>query len=236
MHLNQDLMRLAQQKVDEQVGEYEGQLVSNLKHQFMSDYPQDTKASFSLLSRRMFGVSNNRLDLLNNDDPLVLKTIRVTGNEQPAESMSFFEAKFNEWLEAKTWHQTRLYQYFYNTQFAFQVFQQFPAGQRVADDEMTFKRAFIWQMPEYDLEHGLKKIWVDTCHLLSTGQLVITPKTQKSGKIIYHNNLPKAKDNDVCHLRPGGKNAQDVVLLPTGQKIARQRFWLNKQYVKDVIL
>ncbi|WP_304054890.1 DNA mismatch repair protein MutH [Levilactobacillus namurensis] len=236
MRLNQKSLEKDQLKVDKLMKPYQGKLVSELKRGFLQNYSQDTKASFAVLARRMFGISDNHLSLDSSEKPLILKTIRVTGNDQPAENMSFFEVRFDEWLEADSWHETMLYQYFYDTQFVFQVFQQFPSGLRVPDNQMTFKRALVWQMPDYDLEHGLKKLWLDTCHLIKTNQIRIVPKKQKTGKIIYRNNLPKSKDNTVCHLRPGGKNGKDVIMLPSGQEIARQRLWLNKQYVNDVIL
>ena len=49
------------------------------------------------------------------------------------------------------------------------------------------------------------------------------------------NNLPSGSFNGIAHLRPGGANGMDRVTLPNGLKIARQRFWLNAEYVSELI-
>lgn len=72
-------------------------------------------------------------------------------------------------------------------------------------------------------------------YLINERKLEITPVKQKSGKIINKNNLPSGKFNLLGHLRPGGKNGDDQVELPTGQSIVKQRFWFNIDYVKEII-
>lgn len=46
-----------------------------------------------------------------------------------------------------------------------------------------------------------------------------------------YNNLPKASENRVCHVRPHGRNANDTYELPDGRRFPKQSFWLNNSYI-----
>ena len=71
--------------------------------------------------------------------------------------------------------------------------------------------------------------------IIIENKLEIVEVTQKNGKVIYKNNLPSSKFNSLGHLRPGGRNGEDKSDLPTGQRITKQRFWFNAEYVKEII-
>ncbi len=54
-------------------------------------------------------------------------------------------------------------------------------------------------------------------------------------------NFPKSTDNNYCHVRPHGKNANDTYPLPIADKLTganeytKQCFWLNRNYIKAII-
>lgn len=231
---NKDLMISAKAEIDSMIDRYKGKKVSELNEIFnMPD--KTTKASFVNLARKMLDIPNNKFELCGNKVDAVLKTIRLTGMKTPAESMSFMPVDFDEWTNQIVWENSSLYKYFEKKMLVLFIFQQYPTGKRVDDSEMTFLDVKIWKMSEYDLNHELKEVWEQVRYLINENKLEITPVEQKNGKIINKNNLPSSKFNTLGHLRPGGINGNDKVMLPTGQNIVKQRFWFNTEYIKEIL-
>lgn len=235
MGISDEIIESAQQEIDVLISKYVGKTVEEIKLEFFPEGTTNNKAQFTTLARTMLGQRNHQVNLLNDRFDCILKTVRVTGNEKPAESMSFIEVDFDDWCLQEEWKQTRIYQYFKTQFFLFFVFQQFPLGKRVADSEMTFKGATLYKVTDYDLNHGIKEVWQEVKSLVNENRLELVPYTQKNGKIVIKNNLPATKFNGIAHLRPGGKNGDDKVQLPNGQSIVRQRIWFNTEYVAEII-
>ena len=84
-------------------------------------------------------------------------------------------------------------------------------------------------MPEVVIEHELKDLWKTTKLILETG---VELKATNNG---VSNNLPGTKFNGVCHIRPKGKDGKDKVMLPDGQMIAKQCYWLNREYIAEIV-
>lgn len=219
--------------LDRRVQNYVGHSVADLKHQF--GYQGDGKANFAVLARRMLNISNqDHLDLATSGD-FCVKTVRVTGAENPAEPMVFQEIDFDEWCSDLAWHQTKTYRFFASTYLALVVYQQYPAGQRVADSDILFQGVHVVKIPDYDLEHGIQDLRNEVRRLVTTGQFKVTETVNSKGKVIRHNNFPGIKFNGVAHIRPGGVNGDDLVTLPSGQQVSVQRFWLNSGYIKKLL-
>ena len=70
--------------------------------------------------------------------------------------------------------------------------------------------------------------------MLINGGIDLEPVQQKN-RVIVKNNLPKPGHNGLCHIRPKGKDGSDKVPLPDGQMIAKQAFWLDKDYIGKII-
>lgn len=234
MNNDKELIISSQVEIDNMLSNYKGMRVSDIKAS-LSMPKKDNKASFVQLAKKMMGITNNKFSLCDGEVAAVLKTVRLTGMETPAEAMSFMPVNFKEWSETVAWESSSLYNYFYEKTLVLFIFQQYPTGKRVDDSEMTFLGAKVWKMSEYDLNHGLKEVWEKVRYLINSNKLEITPVKLKSGKIINKNNLPTGLFNSLGHLRPGGINGDDKVLLPTGQRIVKQRFWFNNEYVKEII-
>lgn len=231
---DEDLIVSAQLEIDNKLQKFKGMKVSELK-EHVGITTKDNKASFVSLARKMLGISSNQFTLCDGKVDAVLKTVRVTGMKNPAESMSFMPVNFDEWINSPSWVDSSLYKYFKEKTLILFIFQQYPSGQRVDDNEMTFYGVKVWKMSNYDLNHGLKEVWDEVCSLLNENRLEISPVIQKNGQVINKNNLPKSGFNDLGHLRPGAKNGDDKILLPTGQTIVKQRFWFNSEYVKEIL-
>ncbi|WP_085833823.1 Sau3AI family type II restriction endonuclease [Clostridium merdae] len=149
------------------------------------------------------------------------KTICVTAKGIVKESMSFPVFDFRKIITEK-WETCELKLLFESTKFLFVVFQY------NSNQELVFDNLLFWNMPEKDLKE-VEVVWKRTVEILNKGVEFHTV-----GKKVY-NNLPKASENQVAHVRPHSRNANDTSLLPDGRTMTKQCFWLNKKYIQKQI-
>lgn len=162
-----------------------------------------------------------------------VKTIVMyKGANRPQEHMSFRQISQEEWLELSDvtvdWHDSFLYRFFEENRFLFMVFTA-SGGRRSDSDKMTdiFTDAFLWNMPEQDIEKYVRPVW-EQLH-----EAMLTKKSLHYGR--GTNLLPGPSFNEVCHIRPKGQDGSDTILLPNGERITKQAFWLDRRYIADVV-
>ena len=95
----------------------------------------------------------------------------------------------------------------------------------------------------------LKNEWSKVRSTFVNG-IELTPTPQKNG-IIIKNNLPKASKTKILHVRPhtsksfyliddkqygSGTLSGNSDLLPNGNRMTKQCFWLNKSYILEQII
>jgi DNA mismatch repair protein MutH len=139
-----------------------------------------------------------------------LKTIRVNSKGRPNEAMSFPGFKFMD-IVNEDWEDSSFANKL-EQKFLFVIFQEDGAG-----IERLSKVAY-WNMPYLDREEA-HRVWEDT----------------KSRVKVDAKNLPKAAESRVAHVRPKAKNAADVLPTPQGDFHTKQCFWLNQNYIQEVI-
>ena len=155
------------------------------------------------------------------------KTILLDNKLNLKESMSFENFKFDEIIE-ENWEESTLRDYFLTTKFAFSVF-------KGTKTNPIFIGVKFWNMQEDTIDTELKQVWHKTVQIIKEGRVYQDTNSNIS-------NFPKLKDNKVCHVRPKGKNAKDVYILPiadekTGKTYyTKQCFWLNASYIKNIVL
>lgn len=154
------------------------------------------------------------------------KTIRLMQNGYPRESMSFEQIDFQEWLDFD-WEDSQIYQKFEQTKFLFVVFQYND------EDELVFKGVKLWNMPKSTLENEVYDMWKQVRKKLAEGVEITAQPWGES--VRYTNNLPKESENDVTHIRPKARNTADKTLLPDGQSITKQTYWLNRNYIGEIV-
>ena len=151
-----------------------------------------------------------------------LKTIAIEPNGSIKESMSFpvmnFCAMMNE-----TWEESALYDLLAPTKFLFIIFQ------KSRDGECYFQRVKFWNIPAEDLEE-VHHVWQRTVDTLREGVHIWKDASGRN-----RNNLPKASESRVAHVRPHGRDSTDTAPLPTGGSMTKQCFWLNNSYVAEQI-
>ena len=79
-------------------------------------------------------------------------------------------------------------------------------------------RVAYWNMPYADRLEA-QQVWLET----------------KRRVLIDARDLPKQSESSVAHVRPKGKNRFDVLPTPQGNQIVKQCFWLNREYIAQVI-
>ena len=182
------------------------------------------KAFIAKLISSLLGVKGTHLDKIAEfaKANIQFKTVRLKENGIPKEHMSFVNIDFKE-IVKEDWEESYIRNYFLETQLLFVVFQ------FNAKEELIFKGIKLWHMPMETIETKLYEYWDAIRKTVSEG--VQLQETKRGIK----NNLPDAKFNGVLHVRPKGRNAADKTELPDGQWITKQCYWLNAEYVQDIV-
>ena len=178
------------------------------------------KGYYASLSRRMIGVDGRKISEFEKAD-VIMKSIRLTYNGAPKEDISFPYFKSRELIN-REWDESDFAQDI-ERKFLFVVFQMDKAEKNVA-----LKKVFFWNMPYEDIQEA-KNVWKNTIDVLKEG----VEFWIKNGRT--YNNLPNSTDNLVSHVRPHGKDKEDIDILPDGRKMTKQSFWLNSGYMKKQI-
>lgn len=152
---------------------------------------------------------------------IIPKTIRVQKNGKIRESMSFPTFRFTEIIDEE-WETSQLREYLEPAKFMFVIFRENDHG------EYVFERVKFWNIPARDLQE-VQRVWERTVKVIKAGV-----KLKSDGKVT-HNNLPKAKESRVAHVRPHAQNARDTYPLPDGREMPKQCFWLNNSYIAEQI-
>lgn len=215
------------------INTYLGKTESNIYRQF--NIASTTKQKNNLAICRILGVKTDRIAEFEKAN-IKIKTIRVKRNGKPKESMSFPAFKIKEVIR-QTFEESALYQDFSETRFLLVVFKENNIG------DFVLTGAKFWNMPIMELETTGKKEWemykqkfIDGVHFQITSNQIM-------------NDLPKSKDTKIFHIRPHARNSayviegekygkgtySDMDELPNGDMMTKQCFWLNYDYVAEVI-
>ena len=215
--------------LQERFAPYIGRTIYELK-KHINLAENKNKAMYANLISDLLGIKGTNLDDTEEfaKANIKFKTIRLEPNGVPREHMSFEQIDFDRWLDA-SWEESQVYETFENTKFLFVVFQ-FTEAERENPNRVPYLKGIkLWNMPEQVIETELKDLWKTVHDILAVGvELTQTPRGVK-------NNLPGAKFNGVCHIRPKASNAADKVQLPDGQMITKQTYWLNREYIAEIV-
>jgi DNA mismatch repair protein MutH len=139
-----------------------------------------------------------------------LKTIRVHPNGKPKESMSFPGFKFMDIINEE-WEESSFFEKI-EKKFLFVIFEIDKYG-----TERLSKVAY-WNMPYKDRLEA-KKVWEETKRRVAKDAT----------------NLPRQSESRVAHVRPKGANGADKIPTPQGGMHLKQCFWLNRDYIIEVL-
>lgn len=217
--VNCDNINSFEDYVVSKINGYKDFTIKKLCEKFHINYEKKPKNLEAMLAYRILGIKGNHAEEFEKAN-IVVKTIRISKRNKIKESMSFPTFKFKELIEEE-WEESIFATYLSETKFLFVIYK------FDENDELRLKGCQFWNIPYSDLELEVKKVWKKTQEVLRNGLEI----EMKNGR--NYNNLPKASENRVCHVRPHAQNAKDTYELPDGRYYPKQCFWLNNTYILD---
>jgi DNA mismatch repair protein MutH len=192
-----------------------------------------------LIANNILGVKGNKIDELENAN-VTLKTLTFESTGTLKESISFPAFKYKN-LVTQTWNDEEnetmadFHLQLETKKFLFVIFQK-----QKNNDDIILTGVKFWNFPMKDMEKA-RNMWEKTIELINEGSIVREIKTDKNGGEIRYTYFPDSSYNGIVHVRPHGKNSEDVDELPvadqlTGEKVyTKHCFWLNTKYIQKVI-
>lgn len=140
-----------------------------------------------------------------------LKTVRLERNAKPRESLSF---PAFDYLEIAS-------QSFEDSDFAWQIEQRFLflVFKRLAGDSFGLAGLKFWSMPSEDRREA-EAVWLKARERVLAGD---------------YRGLPKSSESRVSHVRPHARSRLDTAPTPQGGQEVKRGFWLNREYVAEVL-
>lgn len=158
---------------------------------------------------------------------IACKTIRVNEDNTITESMSFPAFKYKG-IILEEWETSTLRNIFSENKYLFVIFKE-------NNNAFYFSGIKLWNMPLSILDTEIKSVWDKTVEVIKSGNIVKSVgKTRKT-------NFPGMKENNVAHVRPHGRDSNDVFELPVADKLTGSKvytkhcFWLNNKYIESII-
>lgn len=204
------------------------------------DVQNKSKQINNILICRMLDVKSENAEEFEKAN-IKIKTIRVEKNNKTRESMSFPAIKIKDFVKEE-FENSQILNYFSETKFLFVVFKENEFK------EYELAGAKFWNMPIDELETIGREEWNLYKNKFKKG-INFKIKEQKNNKMIVKNDLPKKSETKIFHLRPhaskskyvidgkeygNGKNS-DMDELLNNDKMTKQCFWLNNEYIIKII-
>lgn len=212
--------------VNSVISKYKGKSQKELMKEF--NIETSSKNINSVLISRMFDIKGKLGETEEFQKAKIIpKTIRIEENGRIKESISFPAFKFTD-IVNQDWEASDLREELETTKYMFFVFKK-------DNEEYIFKGIKLWNMPEIDIETFVMDMWKRTYNTILRGEIV---KYIKDGK--RKTNFVGMSENDVCHVRPHGINANDTAILPVPDKLTgatrytKQCFWINNGYIAKI--
>lgn len=198
--------------VHERMDKYLGRSVEEIHEATGAYLTPGAKAFYADLARAMLGARKKKIAEFEKAD-VSMKIVRLKHSGTPKESMSFPAIDYTE-IVKEDWEDSALFDILSSRKYLFIIYQY------DKDGILRFAKHMFWNMPYQDLEGHARKVWERTKAQIAAG---------------HADDLPKIKDDPVCHVRPHGKDSHDLAPTPYGKMVKKQSFWLNASYIREQI-
>lgn len=216
------------------VSKYVGKSDKELCELFGREY-NNNKAQWNDLAFRILGIRGEHADEFEKAN-IRVKTIRLEENDKIRENMSFPPFKFVD-LVNEEFDDSTLKDYFDETRLFFFVWKK-------DGDVYRVKGCQLWHMSYEDLNVKVRREWEAYKRIIKYG-VYFEKLIDSKGKVSFKNNLPNKSETEVIHVRPHatkaayrfnngeeyGNVARDANMLPNGEYMTTQSFWINNDYV-----
>ena len=147
---------------------------------------------------------------------MMMKTIRVQSNGRIKEAMSFENINYQEIYDNDIWYESRLYEIF-TSRFLFVTFKE----QIQNTGDYILDKVFFWTMPPEDLRFA-ELYWSNI-------------RTNVLNNAIESVNFWSAGLRQNFHVRPKGRNSDDLADNPNGGKCKKYCYWFNNDYIAKIV-
>ena len=177
-----------------------------------------------MLVSRILGLTTNDLNKIEEFSKanIKFKTVRIEKNGKIKQHMSFPSFKYKEIIK-EDWYNSSLRNLFEEQKYLFVVFKY------DENNTLRLEKIMLWNMPINVLDTYVKDTWEETVRVIKEGV-----KIEIKGKKKY-DNLPGPKFNGICHTRPHAANSKDTYELPDSRKLVKKCFWLDKDYILNIV-
>jgi DNA mismatch repair protein MutH len=193
-------------------------------------YNPGNKSMIPHLMTKLLGVTRNDIDQIEEFSKanIKFKTIRREPDGKIREHMSFTNIDFDTLIKEK-WEDSDLFNMFSEQKYLFLVFRFTEKYQKGLKRVPYFEGIKLWNMPQETIEGELYDLWAETRRIVREG-VELVPKGNR-----INNNLPGSAFNYICHVRSKAQDGKDKILLPDGQWITKQSYWLDKEYIQKIL-
>ena len=141
---------------------------------------------------------------------ITLKTVRIREDGKPRESMSFKSFEYMK-LREETWDDSEFSEAL-EQRFLLVIF-------RIGNDGIErLEKVGYCNMPYQDRMEA-QRVWEET----------------KKRVDIDCSSLPGLRESPIAHVRPHGRNGEDKIPTPQGTFEVRKSFWLNREYIGNIV-
>ena len=177
-----------------------------------------------MLVSKILGLTTNDLNKIEEFSKanIKFKTVRIEKNGKIKQHMSFPSFKYKEIIK-EDWYNSSLRNLFEEQKYLFVVFKY------DENNTLRLEKIMLWNMPINVLDTYVKDTWEETVRVIKEGV-----KIEIKGKKKY-DNLPGPKFNGICHTRPHAANSEDTYELPDSRKLVKKCFWLDKDYILNIV-
>lgn len=220
--------------LEDMVSKYIGMSDKELCDKFGREY-NNNKAQWNDLAYKILGIRDEHADEFEKAN-IRVKTIRLEENNKIRENMSFPPFKFMD-LVKEDFEDSTLHNYFDETRLFFFVWKK-------DGDVYRVKGCQLWNMSHDDLDVTVRNEWEEYKRIIQYG-VKFTKVLDSAGKVSFKNNLPNKSETEIIHVRPHATKAayrfnngeeygnvdRDANILPNGEYMTTQSFWINNDYV-----
>lgn len=206
-----DLLELVRHRFEPYIGLTEEELASCCGYHVA--HGRKPKNLCALITRSILGVDEHFKIAEFEKAGIKPKTIRLKYDGTPKESISFPTFSYME-LAQQEFEESDFYDYLHQ-KYLFVIFREsFEHRGRYQLAEVLF-----WQMPDKDLLEA-KRCYEEMRRRVRAGRA---------------DRSVRSTENRCCHVRPHGRNKNDVLPTPYGSFETKKCFWLNARYIGQEI-
>ncbi|MBR3518745.1 MAG: hypothetical protein IKN77_01325 [Paludibacteraceae bacterium] len=196
-----------------------GKNEKQLENELDLDLSSNSKNKFFQIANAIAG--NKKCGNVNHSEEfqksgLMMKTIRVQANGKIKEAMSFENIDYQEIFDNDNWYDSRLYEIFTN-RFLFVVYRE----QTPNTGDYVLDKIFFWTMPQEDIKIA-ESYWNDI-------------RKNVLGNTIDSQYFWSASLGRLFHVRPKGRNSNDLADNPHGGKCKKFCYWFNNEYITSIV-